>query len=101
MAKQRQFSFTAEVWDYQGGGSWHFVTVPANVADDIRSRTIGRTKGFGSVPVAAVIGATAWETSVFPDKQSGLYVLPLKKAVRQAEGLGPGDRVKVDVTLRL
>lgn len=101
MAKQRQFSFTAEVWDYQGGGSWHFVTLPADVADDIRSRTVGRTRGFGSVPVAVSIGTSDWETSVFPEKQSGSYLLPLKKAVRDAEGLAPGDRVDVEVTLRL
>ena len=45
--------------------------------------------------VRATVGATTWTTSVFPDASRGAYVLPVKKAVRHAEGLGEGDPADV------
>ena len=43
--------------------------------------------------VRARIGGSVWATSIFPDSQRGSYVLPLKKAVRDAEGLVDGGAV--------
>ena len=93
------YDFTGPLWrwaDERGDGadSWHFVTVSAEVSEQIREALVEPTRGFGSV------GATSWETSVFPDKRSGCYVLPMKRAVRRAEGLEPGDPVVVALTVR-
>jgi hypothetical protein len=52
-------------------------------------------RGFGSVRVRATVGGTTWTTSVFPDSTRGAYVLPVKKAVRRAEGLDEGDPADV------
>ena len=49
------------------------------------------------IPVLARIGGTEWETSLFP--KNGLYVVPLKDAVRQAEGLDDGETVTVRLTV--
>jgi hypothetical protein len=49
------------------------------------------------VRVHAQIGATTWATSVFPDKARGAFVLPVKAAVRKAEGLEVGDTVPVSL----
>ena len=43
------------------------------------------THGFGSVRVEATIGGSTWRTSIFPSDDA--YILPIKKAVREAEGL--------------
>jgi hypothetical protein len=56
-------------------------------------------KGFGSARVEAVIGDTRWKTSVFPHKESGGWILPVKASVRKAEGLTEGDRITVTVSL--
>ena len=48
-------------------------------------------KGWGSLPVEARLGKTMWHTSIFPDAQSGTYLLPLKAKVRSAEGVFEGD----------
>lgn len=93
------FRFDAEVWLYTDDGGWHFLTVPAEVSEEIEVRTSGQRRGFGSVRVRVTIGATSWTTSVFPDKKRGAYVLPVKKDVRRAEDFAAGDRV--DVTLEL
>lgn len=78
-------------WDEAAPDSWVFVAVPAEVSDEIADETEGRAGGFGSVRVRVAIGATGWETSLFPSKELGAYVLPVKKQVRRAEGLEPGD----------
>ena len=91
--------FTAELWPYEGEAAWWFLTVPADVSDDLRDRTEGRRRGFGSVRVQVTVGGTSWSTSVFPDSKQGTYVLPVKKAVRVREGLAEGDQVAVALDL--
>lgn len=52
-------------------------------------------RGFGSVRISALIGNTSWQTSIFPDKKSGCYFLPLKADVRKKEKLIDGQTVSV------
>jgi hypothetical protein len=91
------YSFTAEVWEWTSRTSWFFVSVPEDQADDIEERYRRRVAGFGSVRVEVTIGSTRWQTSIFPSKENATYVLPLKKAVRVAEGLEPGSQATVDL----
>lgn len=70
--------------------TWTFVTVPAELSEMIRE--IPRVpRGFGSVRVTARIGSTEFTTSIFPSSDQGGYILPVKKAVRDAEGLVVDD----------
>ncbi|MDZ8276289.1 DUF1905 domain-containing protein [Microbacterium aquimaris] len=88
--------FDAELWrwDARDDSAWFFVSVPPELSGQIRE--IPRpSRGFGSVKVRVEIGGSRWETSIFPDKASGSYVLPVKKAVRVAEGLDLGDTARV------
>ncbi|GAA1847149.1 DUF1905 domain-containing protein [Asanoa iriomotensis] len=96
-----RFSFDAELWfwDARRDDAWVFVTLPVDASAEIRDRTGGIRRGFGSVRVRVAVGGSAWRTSVFPDSASGCYVLPLKKAVRRAEGLDAGDVATVSVEL--
>ena len=85
--------FEAVVWEYQGGqGSWHFISVPTDVADAIADEAGDQTRGFGSVRVDVRIGETRWQTSLFPDRPEARTCCRVKKAVRQAEGLAEGTR---------
>ena len=68
---------------------------PGGGSDEIAET--GRAGGFGSVRVEVVCGSTTWRTSVFPDSDRGCYVLPLKKAVRTAEGIEVGRPVTLTV----
>lgn len=79
-------------WDAREDSAWFFTSVPPQLSEDIRE--IPRPyRGFGSVRVRARIGGTEWSTSIFPSDDA--YVLPLKKAVRDAEGLVEGGPVVV------
>ena len=100
-ARGPTFAFTAELWEYEGAAAWIFVSLPAELADDIRELTEGRRNGFGSVKVLAAIDDTRWSTSLFPDGARGTFLLPVKKAVRVAEGVTVGDAVTIHLQLVL
>ncbi len=93
------YDFTAALWEWEGKSAWFFVTVPVEISDEIDARTEGFTKGFGSVRVHVRIGGSEWMTSLFPDSKQQAYVLPVKKAVRQAEKLEPGNTAQVTIEL--
>lgn len=99
MTGPRAHAFRSElfVWDAASTASWFFVTVPADVSEELRLGA-GEPRGFGSIGVQATIGATTWSTSVFPSNdRPGCFVLPVKKAVRTAEGIDDGDDVDVSI----
>ncbi len=73
------------------------VSVPEEESGDLHTVSTAVTYGWGMIPVRARIGATEWETSLFP--KDGLYVVPVKDAVRRAEGIGEGDTVRVRLTV--
>jgi len=90
-------TFDAEMfpWEDPGspGGSWRFARLPLEVADELRDRA--KAGGWGSIRVTATIGATTWVTSVFPEKATGSFLLPVKRSVRDAEGIDDFDTVAV------
>ena len=91
-------TFTTDPWEWRaspGPSGWVFVSLPEALSDEIAET--GRAGGFGSVRVEVVCGTTTWRTSVFPDTARGCYVLPLKKAVRTAEGIVVGRPVTLSV----
>lgn len=93
-----EIRFTAPLWEHSGQGAWHFVTVPPELGEEIRMLA-GEPRGFGSVTVEVELGSSRWSTSVFPDRTSGSFVLPVKKAVRVAEDVVDGDPVHVSLRL--
>ena len=93
------YDFSAPLWEWEGKAAWFFVTVPVEISDEIDARTEGLTNGFGSVRVRVRIGGSEWMTSLFPDSKRQAYLLPIKKAVRQAEGLAVGSKAKVSIEL--
>jgi hypothetical protein len=98
MARSR-FSFTADVWEHEGPATWHFVSLPEAVADEIEATYGHLARGFGSLRVEVTIGKTRWSTSIFPDRKRGTYVLPMKKQVRAAERLVAGAPATLSVVV--
>lgn len=94
-------TFTAALWAWQERpDSWVFVTLPPHVADAVADASAALPpRGFGSVRVEVRIGGSTWRTSVFPSSAESTYVLPVKRAVRTAEGLDVGDDAVVGLTV--
>ncbi len=93
------YEFTAPLWLHsEMPGSWYFITLPLDAADEIRATQ--ERRGFGSVRVSATIGDSTWDTSVFPETRTSSYVLPVKAAVRDRQGIDEGDLVAVTIRPR-
>ena len=57
-------------------------------------------RGWGSLPVKVAIGETSWNTSIFPDKKLGSYLLPIKSDVRKKELISAGNIVQLSLEIK-
>jgi hypothetical protein len=89
--------FSAELFEWRGPAPFYWLTIPEHDCAFIRAEAAAASYGWGAVPVRARIGATEWETSLLP--RDGGYVLPVKIAVRRAEGVVEGDTVVVGMSV--
>ncbi|GEN79539.1 DUF1905 domain-containing protein [Actinotalea fermentans] len=94
-----EFEAPLWLWDARQADAWTFVSLPADVADEVLEIGEPVARGFGSLRVDVTVGGTTWRTSVFPSKGLRTYVLPIKRAVRRAEGLEAGDTAHVHIRL--
>jgi hypothetical protein len=94
----KKFIFKNKIFKYPGMAAWFFVPVSKDTSEKIKALQSAKKipkRGWGSVPVTASIKKTSWETSIFPDKKSGCFLLPIKKEVRLKEDVWDGDMVEV------
>lgn len=89
-----------KVWLYPGMAGWHFVTIPKKTTKDIDYFFSTAKRGWGSLRVAVTVGTTSWKTSIFPDKKSDSYLLPLKAQVRKQESIKEGDSIKLSLEIQ-
>ncbi|WP_285136326.1 DUF1905 domain-containing protein [Microbacterium sp. lyk4-40-TSB-66] len=83
--------FSGPIWFWRGPAPFHFVTVPeaamiAEIAPVV-------TYGWGMIPASVTIGATTVTTALWP--KDGGYIVPVKKALQDAEDLAVDDEVEV------
>lgn len=96
----KKFFFTSKIWLWHGENPWHFISVEKNVAEKIKKTQENKLRrGWGAVKVKIKINKTSWDTSIFPDKRTNTYLLPLKASIRKKENLFAGDKVKVNLEL--
>lgn len=88
---------TGEVWYWRGPAPFYFITVPDDQSREIRDVASEVTYGWGMIPARLRTGGTEWQTALWA-KDDG-YVVPMKLAVREAEGIDEGDSVTVQVTV--
>lgn len=92
-----ELEFTGEIWHWRGPAPHHFVTVPEADSAALQDVSAGVTYGWGMIPVQVRLGGSSWTTSLWP--KDGGYIVPLKAAVRRAEGLDVGDVVTVHLAV--
>ena len=105
MTSDPEFTVTGTLlgWRNDGGLLATYLRIEGKDADTISAHEIhqriltGKRRGFGSVKVEARIGESEWSTSVFPQDYG--WFLPVKAAVRRANGLEEGDTAEIDLTL--
>lgn len=86
-----RYQFEGRMWADEGPGGWHFVTLPTELTEGIRAV---RSKN-AARRVEARIGASSWNTALFPHGDA--YVLPVKGDVRRREAISVGDQVRATI----
>jgi len=99
--KKPTYKMREKVWLYPGMAGWHFVSVSKKASKSIKQLFGNSERGFGSIPVVVTVGKTSWKTSIFPDKKSGKYLLPLKAEVRKKESITAGKTLAYSIEIRL
>ncbi|SDP08212.1 protein of unknown function [Microbacterium testaceum StLB037] len=89
--------FTGTIWYWRGPAPFHFVSVPPAEAAMIAEVAPVVTYGWGMIPASVTIGRTTVTTSLWP--KDGGYVVPVKKALQDAEGLGVDDEVELTLDI--
>lgn len=98
--KKISYTMTEKVYLYPGeSANWHFVPVTKKIGQEIKEKYGKAARGFGSLKVEVTLGKSVWQTSIFPDKYSGSYILFLKAKVRKDEDIEAGDKVKFTIKL--
>ena len=103
----KKFKFQSKVIVWREGynegvdkGAWRFARVPEDISAKIKEMQEGRLRrGWGAVYAKAKIGKSEWATSIFPDRHSATYILPLKKQIRYEENLYDGIDIKVSIEI--
>jgi hypothetical protein len=92
-----RLEFSGDIWYWRGPAPFHFVTVPDAECGALESASAEVSYGWGMIPVTVRIGRTEWTTSLWP--KDGRYIVPLKTAVRKAEGIDVGDTVTITLAV--
>lgn len=92
-----QLEFTGPIIEWRGPAPFYFVATPDEESAAIEAVASMVTYGWGVIPVKGRIGATDFTTSLFPRDET--YLVPMKVAVRRAEGLELGDQVTIRLLL--
>lgn len=88
-------TITGPIWYWRGPAPHHFVTVPAEQSALLKQVSSDVTYGWGMIPVRARLGQTEFKTSLFP--KNGVYIIPIKTSVQEAEQVGKDDTVTIEL----
>jgi hypothetical protein len=88
-----ELTFDGTVIEWRGPAPFVFVRVP----EEIHAVANELTYGWGCIPVGVRVGGSEWTTALMP--KDGAYLVPLRKAFREAEGIEVDDVVPVTLSL--
>jgi hypothetical protein len=85
-----EFEFEGPVIEWRGPAPFYFVRLSDEVSAELKIAAAG-VEYWGQVPATVDIHGVEFFTALFP--KDGVYLLPLKDAVRRPLGAAPGDQV--------
>jgi hypothetical protein len=80
-----RYEFSAKAWQHSAPNGWHFVSLPAEIATEIRENLQWQEEGWGRLKATAKIGNSEWKTAIWFDTKHKTYLLPLKAEIRKNE----------------
>ncbi len=99
MPTKIKYSFSAKPWQHSSPGGWHFISLPKNLAKEIRENLKWQEEGWGRLKAQAKINNSQWDTAIWFDTKMDTYLLPLKAEIRKKENIVAGKTVEVLILL--
>lgn len=99
MHRKITYSFSGATWQHASPGGWHFVSLPEDLAQEIRDALKSEEEGWGRLKVIAKIGRSEWKTAIWFDTKMKTYLLPLKAEIRKKEKISIGESINVEVLI--
>ncbi|MFN8133926.1 MAG: DUF1905 domain-containing protein [Bacteroidales bacterium] len=99
-----KYEFTATPWHYASQGGWYFVSLPAEMAKEIRENLQWQEERLGTAKAKAQTGNSEWNTAIWFDTKHMTYLLPLKAEIRKKENIAINHEISrhpLDLSLRL
>ena len=94
-----QYKFKAKPWQYNGPNGWYFISLPFDIANEIREYYKSEEEGWGRLKVTAKIGESEWRTAIWFDTKQKTYLLPLKAEIRKLEQIKIGLFITVTISI--
>jgi hypothetical protein len=95
----RNFKVNANVWVYPGKAGWYFVSIPEDITEKIDFYFSHAKRGWGSLRVKVDLGESTWKTSIFPDRKTNTYLLPIKSEIRMKERVTEGGSLDINLEI--
>ncbi len=92
-----EFEFAAPIVYWRGPTPWYFVEVPPELSAMVKERANEFTFGWGMIPGIVTVKKVRWYTAFF--EKDGVYMVPVKAAVRRKAKVDVDDLVTVRVEL--
>ena len=94
-----ELEFSNQMIEWRGPAPFFYVPVPQDLSNQIKQTAKLVSYGWGVIPVKVTIGITEFTTSLFP--KDGIYLVPIKSAVRLPEKLALGQSIQVTLQVNL
>ncbi|MGK2879513.1 MAG: DUF1905 domain-containing protein [Mycobacterium sp.] len=91
------WEFEAVVFQWRGPAPYFFAETPAECDAFLHDNLAALTYGWGVIPARVGVGDTEMKTSLIP--KDDVYLVPLKVALRRAEGVDDGDVIRIRLTV--
>ncbi|MEZ4979938.1 MAG: DUF1905 domain-containing protein [Chitinophagales bacterium] len=97
MQAKIEYTFSGELWRYEGQGAWYFVSLPKEITEEIRTNLQWQEEGWGRMKAKASIKQVNWDTAIWFDKKRNTYLLPIKADIRKKLALKPNQVLELSV----
>ena len=94
-----KYEFSEKPWQHPSPGGWYFVSLPKEMAKEIRETLKSEEEGWGRLKAEAKIGRSEWKTAIWFDTKANTYLLPLKAEIRKKESISTEKEIDVVIWL--
>lgn len=92
-----EFLIKGRIFEWRGPSPFHFVKIQERASAEIKSQAKMLSYGWGIFPVHGRLGKTEFETALIP--KDGVYLIPIKDALRKSEALALEQVVSIRLKL--